>query len=475
MRLKSTIALLAAAVLSTSCGGAIIRPPAPVQPPIVTPPAPAAALQFDLVQCAGAAPVAPDNYCAGAPGALFTITPVGVADAPRIQQGDGNGYTFVTAIPVTWKTVTLSITAPGYVPYVSAGPLSTADLIANNAVKGLHNFFTGTPAHVDPSNIPLKQLAAFRGAMWPQGPASSCGGLPFGPRPGQPDNIIATDFMANYSPEQQLCIVTELRARGYTHVVMGPIVDSDGYHGTYAAHDWRGAAFETFLDTMQFFWDHGLAPVVFIHPDGWTLAQTQELTPLFTSARAQRLMRIVIPSGWEPTRYDWSSCTWAGYVSWARATWPNALVGIHTTADVDAPVGTDALCDDNGKPNGLGWQRVADAGLHVWLVQNGAYTTAPSADPTLAYNFGAQFSTGPDGAATHGAAWHFAGGIQSWPTNSGWGPGVNILMINAEVTSYTAFWSHMPEAARTPWGDLAVQAGGGGYLDGGTAPVPVRR
>ncbi len=336
--------------------------------------------------------------------------------------------------------------------------------------------------HVDPSGVPLGQLAAIRGAMWPN--ASRCPGgltLPYGPRPGQSDNIIATDFFANYSADQQLAIVTCLKALGYTHVVMGPIVDSDGYHGQYAPHDWHwedadhlnGDNWQKFLDIAQYFWDHGLAPVVFGHPDGWTFDQVRvTMTRLLEDPRAQKLIRIFVPTGWEPTRYGWSSCTWALYTHWAREVLPNALILIHTVNDVDAPVGTDALCDDNGKPNGDGWARVVPF-IHGWLIQNGPYGAAPEGDHQLATNFLAQFRTDGVGAQQHSIAWHFAGNA-GWPTNSAWG-NVPILLYAGETTAYNGYWNNMPEAARDEWGDLAVASGAAGYLDGGTVPAPVRR
>lgn len=443
--------LFALAFMAASC--------VPIKP-APTPSHPAGALAFDLVLCRNAVV---DNYCDGPANALFTITPT-TTDPARVQLGDGDGYTYVTLIPPTWTNVTIDVAANGFSYH---GQTTTAALIATNAA-GRHNFLPATATHVDPSVFTLQQLSQIRGAMWPQGL-----GLPFGPRPGAPDNIIATDFYADYQPADQQKILAFEKAAGYTHVVVGPIVDSDGYHGKYPAHDWRGD-FEAFLDVLQAFWDNGQAPIVFIHPDGWTFQQTQALTPLFQSERAQRLMRIVIPSGWEPAKYEWSSCTWALYGAWARQTWPQALIGIHTVADVDAPVGTDALCDDNGKPNGAGWSRVAP-NLHFWLVQNGqdggAYRTGPAAQPTLAFNFAAQFKADGDGATTHSAAWHFAHGIDGWPTGSAWGSGIPLRMINGEDTSYTAFWGSITEADRTAWGDLAVASGAGGYLDGGTVSV----
>lgn len=322
--------------------------------------------------------------------------------------------------------------------------------------------------HFDPSDIPLEQLAAIRGAMWPL--ATGCNlSLPFGPRPGSPDNVIATGFMANYSADDQLKIVDCLKSRGYTHVVMGPLVDSDGYHGQYEAHDWRGANFDRFLDTAQFFWDHGLEPVVFVHPDGWTFEQTRdELTPLLSQPRAQRLIRIVVPTGWEPTRYGWSSCTWTLFFQWARQTLPNALVLVHSVNDTDGLVGTDERCDDNGKPVGEGWAREVPY-LHGWLIQNGPYATSPADNPTLAHNYAAQFMASGDGAQQHSVAWHFAGNV-GWPTTSAWGDRP-ILLYAGEVTAFTGYWNNLAESIRVQWGDLAVRSGAAGYLDGGTIAV----
>lgn len=323
----------------------------------------------------------------------------------------------------------------------------------------------GTPLHVDPSAFSLEQLARIRGAMW------TCrANLPYGPRPGDDDNIIATDFFSAYTPDQQATAIAVLKSKGYTHVVVGPIVDSDGYHGLYPAHDWRDH-FDDFLDVLQQFWDAGLPPICFIHPDNWTLEQTQALTALFLTPRAQRLMRIVVPAGWEPTRYGWSSVTWALFGAWARAVWPTALILLHTVADTDAPAGTDdRFNDDDLKANPTGnagaWTRVAPY-FHGWLIQNGPYTTAPTGNPQLAQNFGDQFRA----SVPHSIAWHFAGNA-GWPVGSAWGPTVRIKLYNAECTSFEAVWHNLSEGASQDWGDLAIAAGADGYLDSGRVAVP---
>jgi hypothetical protein len=204
------------------------------------------------------------------------------------------------------------------------------------------------------------------------------------------------------------------------------------------------------------FWDNGLAPIVFIHPDGWTFERTRdELTPLFRQPRAQRLIRIAVPSGWEPTRHGWSSCTWAAFAQWARETLPNALVLIHTVADADAPSGRDARCADADAAGA--WARVAPH-IHGWLIQNGPYTTAPNADSPHARAFAAEFKE-----------------QRRITRDSAWGPGIPILLYAGEQTAYTSYWKNLPEATSRAWGDLAIASGADGYLDGGTVNVPKRR
>lgn len=337
-----------------------------------------------------------------------------------------------------------------------------------------------TPSHVDPSTLPLGELARIRGAMWPR----ACPGLvlPYGPRPNQEGNIIAVPYLeAAYTPAQQDAILDCLvNGYHYTNVVLGPTDGTPSYHGLWPSVNYTtDEGFERFLDLHQRLWDRGLRPVDFWHGDGQTYEQTEaQFAPLIARhPRAQRLVRISIMSGWEPTRYDWSSCTWARYVALGVRLFPNAVQGIHTVSDVDAPVGEDALCGADG--NGKGWQRLADAGLHLWFIQNGPYAAGPSDDPTLARSFAAQFQNNADGAAAHGVVWHFRNRIDSWPGNSAWGPTVPICPVAAEQTAYEATWNNRPpEAGREAWGNLAVTAPGSdacGYLDGGTVDVPRRR
>jgi hypothetical protein len=356
-------------------------------------------------------------------------------------------------------------------------PLAAALLaiVGTVALSVLSGCFLAAAPHVDPSTIPLEQLAAIRGAMW-----TARLNLPFGPRPGRDDNLIATSFITAYSPADRLRIVAALKSRGYTHVVMGPLVDPGGYHGLWPPSDWRGAAFDRFLDAVQFFWDHGLAPVVFIHPDNWSFERTRdELTPLLSRPRAQRLLRIIVPSGWEPAKDNWSSCTWARFAKWGGDVLPHALILMHTVTDVEAPAGADAVCDDSRRSHAEAWARVAPF-IHGWLVQNGGYFSPirdrndPAWPPQFAAfkrSFAAQFEIGSAGSLMQ----RFQKGDDGWPRGSRWGPARRIRLYAGEYAAYPDTWSNWPEEEGRALGDVAIASGADGYLDGGHVAVPTRR
>lgn len=341
---------------------------------------------------------------------------------------------------------------------------------------------SSTAGNYDPSSVPLRELARIRGAMW-----SVRGPWRFGPRPLSPDNITALEFLPEYGnpldasvlSAEQTAMLKTYTDLGHTHCCIGP-PDGTSYHNQYPSTNLLAspATFEIFLDWLQVLWNHGLAPIVFLHLDGATFEETFALwDPLLrTNARAQRLMRIVVPSGWEPSGYDWSSKTWALYFAWARDVLPNALVLMHNACKgdglpYDAPVGTDALYDDNGKPIGEAWARVTP-NLHGWLLQDGAYDWAPKDSPAgdQGAGFAAQFRSDSVGADAHSFAWHFATGAVGWPTMSAWG-NEPLKIYNGECTAFAAYWSNLPYAVCCEWGDLAVANGACGYLDGGTVNI----
>lgn len=342
-----------------------------------------------------------------------------------------------------------------------------------------------TAGHVDPSTISLRTLAAIRGAMW-----TVRGPWRFGPRPHDPSNITALEYLYSYGDPyhpmalggayhlnaEQEAMLAAYGGDGYTHCCFGPIT-AQSYRGHYPDFTFTDAAtFDHWLDWLQCFWDHGLAPICFLHPDGWDLAQTQALyDPLIRgNARAQRLMRIIVPSGWEPAYYNWSSETWARYMEWGHDLLPHALILLHTVPNVDAPGGTDELGDDNGKGNDTVWARVAPT-IHGWLHQSDAFARPDEiGDPnhpnnTNYDNWAALFDKHDEKSFYN----RFHNGYAGWPTTSLWG-NEPICLYAGEYCSYWNYHDNRPYEEGCAWGDRAVSVGADGYLDSGSIVVPER-
>jgi hypothetical protein len=339
--------------------------------------------------------------------------------------------------------------------------------------------------HVDPSGISLRQIAAIRGAMW-----TVRGPWRFGPRPNDPSNITALEYLYSYgdpyhatapggafnlNAEQESMLGVYL-ADGYTHMCIGPVT-AQSYRGHYPDYFFdTPETFESFLDWLQCFWDHRLCPIVFLHPDNWNLEQTKALyEPLIRhNARAQRLMRCIVPAGWEPAKYEWSSNTWASYMQWGHDILPNALILLHTVPDVDAPGGTDAAGDDNGKGNDTVWKRVAPT-IHGWLHQASSfedpYTHGDPNHPNNSNydNWAALFDKNDEKSFYN----RFHHGYAGWPTNSLWGD-EPIYLYSGEFCSFWNYHDNRPYEEGVGWGDRSVSVGADGYLDSGACVVPLR-
>jgi len=129
--------------------------------------------------------------------------------------------------------------------------------------------------------------------------------MSLGPRPGQPSNILAMVAMPFLPQSEQDAAFGAYLDRGYTHAVSGPIVDPGGNHGIYPPSDFTQAdAFNRYLDVLERGSTRGLQWIHFVKPDNWTLDEVQrELEPLYRQPRAQELLGLVIPAGWEPGRF----------------------------------------------------------------------------------------------------------------------------------------------------------------------------
>lgn len=302
----------------------------------------------------------------------------------------------------------------------------------------------------DPSNIPLEDLVKIKGAMWTARLA-----IPYGPRPNQSDNILAMDYYEWYGADDRRRMLEAYKSRGYTHAVTGPIIDSDGYHGQYPTYPGPLTQdhWDFYLDAMQEWWDNGIIPVHFAHPNNWSLDDMNQLIPFYKQDRAQRLLRVIVWTGWEPTRYDWSNAYWNEFINQGRAVMPNALHLVHTVADCDALAGGD---DPPNMTNGERWQRSAPL-LHGWLVQYGGY----AADGQSFEEFKPNLIN-----AIQDLGQRFREGKAGWPTGSLWGPDKPLKVYAGEYASYRDYWENAPEEEARLLGDAALGAGADGTLDG---------
>lgn len=436
------------------------NPPAVPTAPVVTAPTlkPIAVVVFD-----GARPVQGASVSLDGSNATYPTT-------------NGDGYT-IADVPMSLGASQLSVSAKGFKPYsVHVDLPATGGNLVVGGAPGQGHYPALEHDGVDPSQFSLRQLARIRGAMW-----TVRGPWRFGPRPGSPDNITALEFIYSYGDDpknlndEQKAMLSTYKSFGYTHVAFGP-PNAESYHGQYPDTNFISspAMFDKWLDWLQMFWDNGLAPVVFLHGDGQTYEQTVATydSLIRGNARAQRLIRIIVPTGWEPTRYGWSSRTWGAFCDWAADILPNALILIHTESDVDAPVGTDARYDDNGKDNALGWAYVTPR-IHGWLIQTGAFADPDGhGDPnhperTNFDNWSLLFDKNARGSYYD----RFHNGYAGWPTNSKWG-NEPIKIYAAEFCSYWAYWSNRPYAEGVKWGDRAIAVGADGVLDSCSVDVP---
>lgn len=368
----------------------------------------------------------------------------------------------------------LRFDVPGMRPTVTTGqtPITEAGVRVNTSLGPEQSLTCDNGEQLGITMVPaqpsLNDRARIRGAMW----TARWDGR-YGPRPGQPSNILATDYAQYYDGDERAKMYGIYTGGGYTHGVTGPLVDTDGYHGYYPTtpdEPPTQAQFDGYLDVMQEFQNAGIQPVHFVCPNGWTLDRLKrDLEPLYRQPRAQALLGIVVPTGWEPAGYERSSFTWAQYLQWGAQVFPDALRLIHLQTDKDAPAGADQNGDDNLNPNGNAdaWARVAPY-LHGWLVQNGPFYQKPADNQPLASAFAELWNPNVRTSYTN----RFANGYAGWPTFSAWGSNSPIRVYNAECTSYAAFWSNLPESDSKDWGDLAMASGAAGYLDGGRVAVP---
>lgn len=312
------------------------------------------------------------------------------------------------------------------------------------------------------TNLPAKpwesvteaHLRAFRGAI-----STTRLNLPFGPRPGQDDNVLFTPTYQVYDDAERAQMREAYASRGYDHWAIGPIA-----HRARLYHDqFPPAPFDSirepdkYADLLVELWRAGQIPVYFALPDtpdfmnhdGWKWdAVERELTPVYKSPRWQSLIRIVALA-WEP---DVPAAEWQRAVRWLAEVFPHALRYIHLPADHFAPCRVSELSRNGGTiPNeAAAWRPIAPL-LHGVLFQ-----------------FGAMGNRDRDGEPRSKkqeflfALWnncrHFQNGFEGWPTNSAAGDRP-LDVVAFEYASYWSYWKNIPESLARDWGAAAIGTG----------------
>jgi hypothetical protein len=321
------------------------------------------------------------------------------------------------------------------------------------------------PLHVDPLAVSVSSVAAVRGALW------TCRApVQWGPRPGQPSNIINIGAFDVYAEADQSTILRVYRdEHKYTHADCGPWlpgVPDQGYDGQFPT---KTRSFDEFLDLLQRFWDERLIPAVFAKPDGWTIAQLRELTPYYSSPRARKLIRLFGPMGWEPSK-DTPNADYVDGLKWGREVLPDALIFLHMQGDFDAP-GNDADFTPASQTYiGMAeaWRRVAPH-THLYFNQVLGYVFGGSPKPSDEFvrEFVKLFDRSNDGSLVA----RFERGTNGYPTSSAWGEGKPIRPVAAEFGSWGAYHKDYPESECLRLGDIAIQAGAYGSFDGCSVAV----
>lgn len=450
-RLCGVLAALAVA----SCAPIKLPAPPPMPPPM---PPPAATVRTVAVVVESAGHPIVGATCA-----------IDQAPAPR-GESDAAGYLAWDGIATSRRDLQLTCAADGFSPFSEHRALITDH---NEDMEPV----VLSSLHVDPATFSLAQLEAFRGSLFT---VKDCG-LPYGPRPGQPDNIVffGTRF---YSREQRQCGYDAWKKRGYTHGVVGPFIDP-GYHNQVPPNDFRSNPNEA-LDLVQEVWDQGLIPIVAIVPDHWGADRNFEdhvwtvdelrgsdLEAVYRSPRFQRLARVVMLC-WEcqGSKYGWSNAQYVGYLSWLRDTFPNAVRVLHTISDIEAPVGNG---DDTSKPgmsNGESWGRVTPL-IHAWFHQSNALFTSSHVDPTGdGRTDEAHWFDLFDAARSSSLVSRFSKGVAGWPTTSANPPDVNgghLCVVAGEYMSFRVYWDNWAEQLARDHGARALSLGACGFMDGG--------
>lgn len=282
---------------------------------------------------------------------------------------------------------------------------------------------------------------------------------PAGPRPGREDNVIQMPGYIGYRADERAAMRARWHALRFNCCPIGAFVDP-GYHAADGqgnpAVDFRVDGGAHALACMEELTAERLIPALFIGPDNWTTAQMRTLEPIFRQPRWQAVAPIVVPMGYEFGQ-DTPNADVVERFVWAHDVFPEALFGLHMVKNSDVPGNNDDLTPGSGRWIGPAacWQRLAPY-LDYFFAQYGEFYNAPDhEDPARVEEFRKVFREQ-----------RFRKQIAGWPGFSASGPDQPILHVYAEGCSYPAYWPNLPQEACFQWGDIAVESGADGVLDG---------
>lgn len=166
---------------------------------------------------------------------------------------------------------------------------------------------------------------------------------------GRAGGYFFTPMYASYSSELRALARREYKARGYTHIAMGGIVNRYPGLGEYDYRD-RPAEYVALLEEL---WRDDLIPVHWAMVDGpynveprggdegnpidWSKVEA-ELTPLYQRADIQRVVCMSV-AGWEVTDNGWvkTIAKAVALLEWQARVFPKAYRYWHATVDNGAP------------------------------------------------------------------------------------------------------------------------------------------
>ena len=300
------------------------------------------------------------------------------------------------------------------------------------------------------------------------------GGVRLSVNVGRAGGYFFTPMYASYGPELRALARREYKARGYTHIAMGGIINRYPGLGEYDFST-DPAAYAAILEEL---WKDDLIPVHWAMVDGpfnvenrggdegnpidWAKVEAG-LTPLYERPDLQRVICMSV-AGWEVTDNRWvkTISRARALLEWQARVFPRAWRYWHASVDNGAPCD---YAEDGEGCEGKAW-RVMAPYLHGQFWQTGVPGgwNMPGRDPNDQAQRREQFLDVLGYEVMRFKTGHYqAGGLKG-------ADGKVIDVIYGEGTAYFELNDGMTEDQAREWGRLAMGlAGVRGFGDGGPA------